>query len=168
MISLREFFVWLFCFLIVPLLSLLIKNILTASVLELIDLLCWAMVGHTFTPSTQEAETGGFLWVWGQPGQQSEFQHSQDYIEKPCFQKPNQNNKTQHQSCSIARLELRQFSCFSFTNATTPLCRPCLCVSSVLKFCSFEHRIYIFSWALFCFPLSCLTRTRGKCCGTPL
>ena len=28
------------------------------------------MVPHTFNPSTQEAEAGGSLWVWGQPGLQ--------------------------------------------------------------------------------------------------
>ena len=27
------------------------------------------------------------LWVWGQPGLQSEFQNSQNFIEKPCFKK---------------------------------------------------------------------------------
>ena len=42
---------------------------------------------HIFNPSTWEAETGGSLWVWGQPGLQSEFQDSQDYTEKPCLEK---------------------------------------------------------------------------------
>jgi hypothetical protein len=27
------------------------------------------------------------LWVWGQPGLQSEFQDSQGYTEKPCLKK---------------------------------------------------------------------------------
>jgi hypothetical protein len=36
---------------------------------------------HTFDPSTWEAETGGSLWVWGQPGLQSGFQDSQGYRE---------------------------------------------------------------------------------------
>jgi hypothetical protein len=40
-----------------------------------------AVVEHTFNPSTWEAEAGGFLSC--QPGLQSEFQDSQDYIEKP-------------------------------------------------------------------------------------
>jgi hypothetical protein len=40
---------------------------------------------HTFDPSTQEAEKGRSLWVWGQPGLQSELQDSQDYTEKPCL-----------------------------------------------------------------------------------
>jgi hypothetical protein len=42
-------------------------------------------VAHTFSPSTWEAEAGG---VRGQPGLQSEFQDSQGYTEKPCFEKP--------------------------------------------------------------------------------
>ena len=29
-----------------------------------------AVVAHAFNPSTQEAETSGFLWVWSQPGLQ--------------------------------------------------------------------------------------------------
>ena len=32
-----------------------------------------------------EAEVGGSLWVWGQPGLQSGYQNSQGYIEKPCL-----------------------------------------------------------------------------------
>jgi hypothetical protein len=34
------------------------------------------MVVHTFNYITQEAEAGGSLWVWGQPGLNSEFQDS--------------------------------------------------------------------------------------------
>ena len=37
---------------------------------------------HTFNSSTQEAETGGSLWLWSQPGVQSEFQDSQGYTMK--------------------------------------------------------------------------------------
>jgi hypothetical protein len=40
------------------------------------------MVMHAFNPSTQEAEAGGSLAVWGQPGLQSEFQDSQGYTQK--------------------------------------------------------------------------------------
>jgi hypothetical protein len=40
------------------------------------------MVAHVFTPRAPEAEAVGFLWVWAQPGLQSEFQDNQDYIEK--------------------------------------------------------------------------------------
>jgi hypothetical protein len=43
--------------------------------------------GQAFNPSTQEAEAGGFLWVWGQPRLQNKFQDSQGYIEKLCFEK---------------------------------------------------------------------------------
>jgi hypothetical protein len=34
-------------------------------------------------PSMQEAEAGGSLRIWGQPGLQSELQDSQGYTEKP-------------------------------------------------------------------------------------
>ena len=43
------------------------------------------MVGHTFNPSPWEAEAGGSLRVRAQPGLQSEFQASLDYIVKPCL-----------------------------------------------------------------------------------
>jgi hypothetical protein len=36
-----------------------------------------AVMAHALNPSTQEAESGGSLWVWGQPGLQNEFQNSQ-------------------------------------------------------------------------------------------
>jgi hypothetical protein len=53
-------------------------------------MLCYAMllaywrdmVAHTFNPRTWEAEAGGYLWVWGQPGLYSKFQDSQSYITK--------------------------------------------------------------------------------------
>jgi hypothetical protein len=40
---------------------------------------------HAFNPSTPEAEAeaGGSLWVWGQPGLHQEFQDSRGYIESP-------------------------------------------------------------------------------------
>jgi hypothetical protein len=34
------------------------------------------MVAHAFNPSTQEAEAGGSLSIWGQPAIQSKFQES--------------------------------------------------------------------------------------------
>lgn len=33
---------------------------------------------HDFHPSTLERKKGGFLWIWGQQGLQSEFQDNQD------------------------------------------------------------------------------------------
>jgi hypothetical protein len=33
------------------------------------------------------------LWVWGQPGLQSEFKDSQGYTEKPCLEQTKQTNK---------------------------------------------------------------------------
>jgi hypothetical protein len=50
------------------------------------------VVAHTFNPSTQEAEAGGFLSS-RQPGLQSEFQDSQGYTEKPCLKKPKKKKK---------------------------------------------------------------------------
>jgi hypothetical protein len=50
------------------------------------------VVVHAFNPSTWEAEAGGF-WVRGQPGLQSEFQDSQNYTEKPCLKKQQQQKK---------------------------------------------------------------------------
>jgi hypothetical protein len=53
-------------------------------------------VVHTFNSSTPEAEAGGSLWVQGQPGLQSEFQDSYNYIERPCLEKPDkQQTKNQ-------------------------------------------------------------------------
>jgi hypothetical protein len=49
------------------------------------------VVAHTFNPSTQEAEAGGFLSL--RPGLQSEFQDSQGYTEKPCLEKQKQQTK---------------------------------------------------------------------------
>jgi hypothetical protein len=42
---------------------------------------------HTFkfNCSTQKAEAGQSLWLWGHAGRQSEFQDSQGYTEKPCL-----------------------------------------------------------------------------------
>jgi rRNA processing protein Gar1 len=34
-----------------------------------------------------------YFWVRGQHGLQSEFQDSQDYTEKPCFEKPKKKKK---------------------------------------------------------------------------
>jgi hypothetical protein len=55
------------------------------------------VVVHAINPSTREAEAGGFLS--SRPAcLQSEFQDSQGYTEKPCFEKPkkqNKNKKTQ-------------------------------------------------------------------------
>lgn len=42
-------------------------------------------VAHPCHPSTREAETGGSLWVWGKADLHSEFQGSQDYMERPCI-----------------------------------------------------------------------------------
>jgi biotin carboxylase len=57
-------------------------------------------VAHTFNPSTQEAEAGGFP---GQPGLQSEFQDSQGYKEKPYLEKSFNNSKARarEHKCSI-------------------------------------------------------------------
>jgi hypothetical protein len=58
------------------------------------------MVVHAFNPSTQEAKTGESLWIWGQPGLQSEFQDSQGYTACPKIPKqtnnPPPNNQTKN------------------------------------------------------------------------
>lgn len=41
------------------------------------------VVAHAFDPKTREAET--VLWVWGQPGLQSDFQDSQGYTVEVCL-----------------------------------------------------------------------------------
>jgi hypothetical protein len=51
------------------------------------------MVARAFNSSTWEVEAGRSLWVWGQSGLQKEFQDSQDYTEKPCFEKQNKQKK---------------------------------------------------------------------------
>lgn len=46
------------------------------------------MVAHTFNPIDLEAETGGSLWISGQPFLCSEFQARQGYTVRPWFKKP--------------------------------------------------------------------------------
>jgi hypothetical protein len=54
------------------------------------------VVAWAFNPSTWEAEAGDF-WVQGQPGLQSEFQDSQGYTEKLCFEKPKKKKKRERE-----------------------------------------------------------------------
>ena len=49
------------------------------------------MVAHTFNPSAWEAEAGGFLS--SSLPLQSEFQDSQGYTEKPCFDRKKKGRK---------------------------------------------------------------------------
>ena len=83
------------------------------------------MVVHTFSPSTWEVETGGFLWVQGQPILKSEFQDSQGYTEKLYLNKPKPNqtelqNKTKKRKVKAEvtqietdqRHELKEHFCF--------------------------------------------------------
>jgi hypothetical protein len=52
------------------------------------------VVAHAFNPPALGRQRQADFWVLGQPGLQSEFQDSQGYIEKPCFEKTNkQTNK---------------------------------------------------------------------------
>jgi hypothetical protein len=44
---------------------------------------------------TLRRQRQGDLWVWGQPGRQSEFQDIQSYTEKPCLKKTKQNKTKQ-------------------------------------------------------------------------
>lgn len=50
------------------------------------------MMAHTFNPSTQEVETRGFLWFWGQSGLYNKFQGSYDYINSPCLKQTNKHS----------------------------------------------------------------------------
>ena len=54
------------------------------------DLYELGMVAHTFNTSTWEVEAGGSLWVWDQPGLQSEFQDSQGCYTETLSQKQKQ------------------------------------------------------------------------------
>jgi hypothetical protein len=52
--------------------------------------------------------------VRGQPGLQSEFQDSQGYIEKPCFEKTKQNknkNKNKHKQTNEKHNQKKQTYC---------------------------------------------------------
>jgi hypothetical protein len=57
------------------------------------------VVAHSFNPSTQEAEVGGFR---DQRGLQSEFQDNQDYTEKPCLEKPKKKKKKKNQTSGLS------------------------------------------------------------------
>ena len=52
------------------------------------------MVAHAFNPSTREAEAGGSLWVWGQPGLQELVPGQESKAtEKPCLEKSEKKKK---------------------------------------------------------------------------
>ena len=53
---------------------------ITLYVILIINKSNWVMMVHTFNSSTQEAEAGRSLWVQSQPGLQSKFQDSQDFL----------------------------------------------------------------------------------------
>ena len=57
------------------------------------------LAGQWWESSSQEAEAGGFQWVWDLPGDlQSEFQDSQGYTKKPCLEKNKTNKQTTKQN----------------------------------------------------------------------
>ena len=65
----------------------------------------WVVVVHAFNHSTQEAESGGSLWVRGQTGLQSKFQdRHQSYTEKPCLVKSKKQNCPQSVSLRISKI----------------------------------------------------------------
>lgn len=43
------------------------------------------VVAYSFSPSTWEADVGGYLCVRGQPGLQNVFQASQGYVVRLCL-----------------------------------------------------------------------------------
>jgi hypothetical protein len=68
-----------------------------------------SMVSHTFNPSTQEAEAGRSLWVWGQPGVlYSEVQDSQETLPQQNKAKQNKTkqNKTKQKICHMVEGEV--------------------------------------------------------------
>jgi hypothetical protein len=63
----------------------------------------WAVVAHTFNPSTWEVEAGGFLSsrpAWSTV--QSEFQDSQGCTEKPCLGKKKKKKKKKKTVCLLS------------------------------------------------------------------
>ena len=52
----------------------------------------WVVVAHTFDPSTQETEAGGYLWIQSQPGYRDRSKTA-NYTEKPCLEKTSKQNK---------------------------------------------------------------------------
>ena len=65
-------------------------------------------MAQAFNPSTWEAEIGGSLWVWGQPGLQSKFQDSQGYTEKPCLKKPIKKEKERERKRTTAGIRIKR------------------------------------------------------------
>jgi hypothetical protein len=68
------------------------------------------MVVHPFNPSTQEAQRGRGLRVWGQPGLQSEFRDSQGSIAQRNRLKKTKQNKTK-QLYSLSNYLLNNHIC---------------------------------------------------------
>ena len=62
-------------------------------------------VVHAFNPSIQDAETGGSLWVQGQPGLQSQFQDSPGYTKKSCLKSKGKQNKNKQTSKNQIKTE---------------------------------------------------------------
>ena len=67
------------------------------------------MVAHNFNPSAGEEEAGRSLWVWCQPGPQSEFQDSQGCYKETLSQKPIPN-KQKNQTMQIALVPIPNHS----------------------------------------------------------
>ena len=68
---------------------------------------------HAFNPSTQEAEAGGYLWVWGQPDLQSELVLGQPGLRKPVSppQKKPTKNKQKANSQTLFYVCFLCFAC---------------------------------------------------------
>ena len=62
-------------------------------------------------PAIGRHEAGGSLWVWDQPGLQSEFQDSKGYTEKPCLKKT-QNKRVRIIAWRLAGFRMRQTALF--------------------------------------------------------
>ena len=57
------------------------------------------MMVHPFNPSKKQRQAD--FWVRGQPGLQSEFQDSQGYAEKPCFEKTKKKKQIKNKKLEV-------------------------------------------------------------------
>jgi hypothetical protein len=72
------------------------------------------VVAQAFSPSTLEAEAGGFLS--SKPA--CEFQHSQGYKEKPCLEKNKQTNKQTNKQNNSRKKVIYKWQWFKNTKGT--------------------------------------------------
>jgi hypothetical protein len=98
------------------------------------------------------------FWVRGQPGLQSEFQDSQGYTEKPCLQKPNNNNKRNMGSCFFQTPHKVDLIFLTLVSTTKLLeskgCTPHLFLCGFVLARQELHQLNCISGPIFCFSES--------------